>query len=305
MLRRAIPACAILSVVSLVALTACGSSEPPGTSGSGGDDPTPTDESDLGGAKPFVLVPRAPEVAKACAAELSKTFCTEAAAKKAGASCTKRVGAAACPDGACTLTYAAERASCAAGPTYATRAACAKPQPDDCSFYRACLDAAHPCGEDGYALAYGERLCYAFIENRGSFSAEGQQWLRGVRSCLVREAATIASQTAATCTSVLEDAYATHPGCYTAKGNSICSIPAGDVVELMGIIGSDLFTSRALAQMSQVAGTCVLDFFGLASSDSEWQRHQRAFFQELEAATGSAPQMRAFLARHARASEAR
>jgi hypothetical protein len=176
-----------------------------------------------------------------------------------------------------------------------TAAACQHPARDDCSFYRSCLESSRPCGDDGYALAYGERLCYAFIEQRGSFSIEGQRWLGGVRSCL-QEALVPMLHEPGSCRALLDDAYATHPDCYTAADNSICSLPAGDVLELASILGEDLFSARALAQMRDVAHTCVLELFGFAPT-REWNASRHEFFRALETAASSDVALRTFVAK--------
>jgi hypothetical protein len=243
-------------------------------------DTAETGEEPLGAATPIVLVPTAETDKSACAAELGTTYCKKASASVAAKRCH-------------ALTYAADRTTCKAGPAYPTAAACEHPQPDDCSFYRACLESSHPCGEDSYAIAYGERLCYAFIEKRESFSSDGQRWLRQVRSCLQRSLVPLLHETA-TCPAVLDEAYATHPACYTAEGNSICALPAGDVLELASILGEDLLSERAAKQIGDVAHTCVLQFFGL-SPLREWNGSRHDFFRGLEDASRSGDTLREFI----------
>lgn len=190
---------------------------------------------------------------------------------------------------------------------YPTVASCDRPKPDDCSFYRACLEKTHPCGDAGYALAYGERLCNAFIEKKDGFSSDGQRWLHEVRSCLQKSLVPILHEKNATCEAVLDEAYATHPGCYTAENNSICALPTSDVLELASILGDDLFSERARAQIAEVAHTCVLDFFGFVPVHETKKKARHAFFSDLEtAARGDATTMRAFVARESgRAEESR
>ena len=271
LLKRLVATSSVLSAIAL--LGACGVSA---------DETAETLEAPLGAAAPVVLVPSTASDRHACAAELGTTYCSKTSASVAAKRCH-------------ALTYSADRTTCKAGPTYPTAASCEHPQPDDCSFYRSCLDAGHPCGEDGYALAYGERLCYAFIEKRESFSSDGQRWLRQVRSCLQKSLVPLLHE-AATCSTLLDEAYATHPACYTAEGNSICSLPAGDVLELAGILGSDLLSERARKQIGDVAHTCVLEFFGFSPA-REWNGSRHDFFRGLEEASASAEGLRAFAGR--------
>ena len=282
MLRRLAVTTSVVSVLAL--LGACGADE--GTA-------TGILDAPLGASAPFILVPTAANVFGACAAELATTYCSEAAATAAANHCHARLPECAGAD--CTVTYAAERASCAPGPTYPTAAACDHPQADDCSFYRSCLESSHACGDDGYALAYGERLCYAFIEKRETFSSDGQRWLRGIRSCLQRSLVPLLHEPA-TCASLLDRAYATHPDCYTAPDNSICSLPTGDILELVSVLGNDLLSSRAQAQIRDVAHTCVLEFFGFRPA-REWHASRHEFFTALEAAASSEDALRAFVAK--------
>jgi hypothetical protein len=258
----------------------------------------PTLEAPLAASRPFVLLPTAPGVASACAPELGSTYCTAADASAAAARCSRRLDSAtrnACTGAGCTVTYAADRTTCHAGKTYPTAASCDQPVPDDCAFYRSCLEAKHPCGEEGYALQYGERLCYAFVEKREGFSREGQAWLRGIRACLQRALVPVLHEPA-TCTAVIDKAYATHPDCYTAPDNSFCALPVSDVLELASILGKDLVSPRALAQMRQVAHTCVLRFLGFdAAGSANAPRHK--FFRELEEASLSDTSLSAFVER--------
>lgn len=143
------------------------------------------------------------------------------------------------------------------GPTYASPAACVTPVADNCAFYRACLEAAHPCGAQGYALGFGEPLCYLFIARRDEFTPAGQRWLRGVRTCLQRELAALSARSDLTCDALADAAYASHTTCYTAADNSFCALPPVDVVRLASIVGPYLRDPRANAQTREVAAICA------------------------------------------------
>jgi hypothetical protein len=261
-----------------------------------GDEPAAVDA--LGAAAPVILVPTTTAekvVASVCAAELHTTYCSASAAATAAAHCNDLLGpnhAWLC-GGACLVTYQAHRTTCQAGPTYPTPAACSTPVADDCSFYRTCMETAQPCGDAGYALGYGERFCYAFVEKRSSFTGAGQAWLRGIRTCLQTSVAP-ALDDGLTCDALADVSFAAHAPCYTVPGNSFCDLPFSDVLAVSRIVGSALFSSRGLTQIRQVATQCALEAVGLASFSPD-QPHV------LDAST--APASRAFFADLARAAE--
>lgn len=250
------------SVILAVGAAACGSSV----------DGTAALEAPLAGAASHALVPTSPSVAEACAAEVGATYCDSGAIAAADARCRARLTpeiVASCDDDkGCLLDYAPERTKCRAGPTYVTRAACEIPVADDCSFYRSCLEASNPCGAQGYALSYGERICHRFIAERETFTPHGQAWLRGIRSCLQRALVPLL-HARTTCDSLLDAAYATHADCYTAPENSICALSPADVVSLVRVLSKDLLTARALHQVREVAATCGREHLGLHAMDQE------------------------------------
>lgn len=208
------------------------------------------------------LVPTTPAVTLRCASELGTTWCSPAAALAAVRACRARLTAderMACDsERGCVAPYTPTRAGpCVQGPTYPTLAACATPVEDDCAFYRACLEASHPCGATGYALGFGEPLCFLFIDRRASFSPAGQRWLRGVRTCLQRSLAALVSRPVASCDALADEAYASHTQCYTAADNSFCALPPGDVLRLATLLGPYLRDPRAAEQTRAVARICA------------------------------------------------
>ena len=207
-----------------------------------------------------VLIPASPEVAAGCAAEVTSTVCGTRAAEALAAACGARLrsrGVDCAADG-CVAVYRPQRAGvCAAGPTYASAAACAAVVADDCAFYRACMEAARPCGADGYALAYGERLCHAFIARRGEFSPAGQAWLRGVRTCLQRALVPLLADPSRSCGALEDAAYASHTGCYTAAENSLCALPPADLAALTRALAPWLRDPRAQRQIGEVLRSCT------------------------------------------------
>jgi hypothetical protein len=246
-----VPAPPRLVALALVAALACAS--PPA-------DAPPDDDAgpDLPGA--VVLVSMSPEVSAACPAEVTATACSTHAAAALARACRARLaarGVACATPEACVTTYRPLRDdACRAGATYPDRAACATPVADDCAFYRACLDATRPCGAAGYALAFGERLCQAFVARREEFSPAGQAWLRGVRTCLQRALVPRVDDPGQTCAALADAAFASHARCYTAPGNSVCALPAADLGALTRALAPWLRDPRVVQQIGEVLRGC-------------------------------------------------
>jgi hypothetical protein len=230
--------------LSLLALTACGTS----TGASPG--------------APIELIPTSPEILAACAPELATTYCAPADALAAMESCNARLSPteqAACDaESACVVPYSPTRPGpCAAGPTYPSLAQCTAPVEDGCAFYRSCLDAAQPCGAEGYALGFGEPLCYLFIEHRAEFTPAGQRWLQGVRTCLQRALAPLVSSPAASCDALADEAFASHTSCYTDPDDSFCALASEDVIRLTGLLFPYLDDPRVAKQVHEVNAICA------------------------------------------------
>lgn len=205
-----------------------------------------------------MLIAATSEAAAACPAELTATACGRADTLAEACLARLRARGVPCEGGSCVTTYAPMRPGpCAAGPTYPTAATCASVVEDDCAFYRACLDARRPCGAEGYALAYGERLCHAFVAGRGGFSPAGQAWLRAVRTCLQRALVPLLARGGDDCAALEEAAYASHSGCYTAPAHSICALGPADLAALTRALAPYLRDARAQRQIGEVLRTCA------------------------------------------------
>ena len=196
----------------------------------------------------------------ACRDVTNRTFCSVADATAKASACTG--------GGAATeahLSTEVTHATCSrSAEIYPTLASCEKPLARHCGFYSACLERALPCGEEGYALGFGERFCTA--SRNAKLTAKGTSWATGVMGCLERalvprvvQAGAFATkpESRAVCSALFEDAFASHPACYTHPDHSICLLPAADLVAILGIIGADeLFTRRTSAQIAQTIGVC-------------------------------------------------
>lgn len=213
-------------------------------------------------SKPVELIPTSPNVIAACAPELGTTYCESSdalvAAKACGARLTPADQAHCAKDRGCLVSYSPTRPGvCVSGPTYASLAKCATPVEDNCAFYRNCLEAAHPCGADGYALGFGEPLCYLFIDHRDDFTPAGQRWLRGVRACLQNSLAPLVASPVASCDALADMAYASHTSCYTAPDDSFCALGPEDFNSLTALLLPYLKNPRVMAQVQAVTTICA------------------------------------------------
>lgn len=202
----------------------------------------------------------------ACATELATTYCSPAHAAAAIAKCDAAIPASArsdCDaDRGCTFAFPTERAgACHEGPTYPSKAACATPQMDDCSFYASCMESTIACGPEGYARSFGQPLCYQFLEKRDEFSPHAQRWLKRVRACLQEEMVPLLAKSGQTCSSLETAAYASHVTCYTDPDDSICQVGFADLLTLFGIIHDELFSTQGFQQVKGVAKACLTQLF--------------------------------------------
>jgi hypothetical protein len=148
------------------------------------------------------------------------------------------------------------------GPIYPGASTCNAPVERTCAFYSACLEAAKPCGESGYAIGYGEKYCSRYdVDDR--FSPQGIAWRDAVLHCLQVSLATELPKVGSmTCDAITTFAFDSHPRCYTA-GPSICFLPFSDITNVIGTIdGKDLLSLRSAKQMASVAATCVAELAG-------------------------------------------
>jgi len=214
------------------------------------------------------LLPVDDGVREACRATWSAQYCDPGAAQAAGDACVSAYlaagGKAACAGTAAGCFEPLTTASPCSGerPIYPSPASCSAPVARTCAFYAACLEAALPCGETGYAIGYGEKYCSRYDVD-GAFSPQGVLWRNAVLNCLQRELVTILpAASSMTCDAVTTFAFDSHPHCYTA-GPSICFLPLSDVANVVGVIdGKDLLSLRSAKQMASVAATCVEQLAG-------------------------------------------
>ena len=215
-------------------------------------------DSDLAAASTTrVLLAPLTEASRASCREAAQTvYCSEADARAAIAACSAGAASA--------VTFDVRKGACRKGErVYPTAASCAQPVELNCAFYAGCLERSIPCGEGGYALAFGEKYCTAF--RSAHLSAAGQKWMAGVMHCLQEELVpelpgrfAQSRADAATCKTTFDTAFASHPRCYAAEDNSICFLPVADLFAITHTIGlEELFTRRTSSQVLSTAAMCV------------------------------------------------
>lgn len=250
---------ALTTVLSLVSVLGCASADGSDVEGESG--------AALASATKTFIIPVDERARFLCHDEINRYYCDAASARSAAFACAQKLGATSSSDacnavngvvGSGCVRYETQSETCvASAPVYPTGASCTSVRPKSCHFYSACLEADEPCGDDGYALGYGERYCYAF--KNASFSAKGQAWRDNVMQCLQK--ALVPQLSAAptlTCTALTDFAFGSHPACYTETGHSICYLPPSDLAAVFGTIGlGEALKARTLDQMRRVVGTCI------------------------------------------------
>ena len=195
-----------------------------------------------------------------CRDVTNRYYCTMEEAQAALESCADRLS----PEPARVASETVTADCRKSGEIYPTIESCAAPVAKHCGFYSACLERALPCGERGYALGFGDLYCNAF--RNAPMSERGNTWAMGVMGCLQRVLVpsvqtgsfTSGRQSEDTCQSVLEEAFESHPACYTREEDSLCFLPPSDVLDVVKVIGArELMTSRTRAQMGKTVGICT------------------------------------------------
>lgn len=257
---------------ALFALTSIAGCALPATGGETDESGASTERAAESVGRRIYLTPVDARARLACRDEDNRYYCSKASADAARARCAAKVtagGASAsdpCAAGgdACVRARTTSEPCVGDGPTYPTAASCGTPRPENCSYYSACLEAKLPCGEAGYGLGYGEKYCNAFANNPG-FSVAGVTWVNSTMLCLQKHLASLSTKGLAsmTCDALTDDAFASHPACYTQPGASICDLGPSDALQVLRTISAtDLLSSRAIKQEASVVHTCVLHVLG-------------------------------------------
>ena len=211
------------------------------------------------------LIPLEDDVRVACRGAWTTRYCNGADALAAGEACVAGMSARpACAGTAagCFQLQTTHETCTASAPAYPDAASCTSPRTLNCAFYSSCIERQTDCGEGGYALGYGEKYCTRYLLDT-HFSPAGMAWRTNVMHCLQESLVPLASESPpSSCDTILNDAFDSHPRCYT-EGPSICFLPPSDAFEVVhDIDGKDLLSLRSVKQMATVAGTCVFQLAG-------------------------------------------
>jgi hypothetical protein len=114
---------------------------------------------------------------------------------------------------------------------------CSDPHPDDCSFYKDCVESRYKCGSSGYPLGYGKKYCEKFQTDRETLTAAGKTWMVDTMHCLqlvlVPEAT--GSGEGVTCDSIQKKAFGSHAKCYVDNG--LCGLGPTEWIAIVKIVG--------------------------------------------------------------------
>lgn len=132
----------------------------------------------------------------------------------------------------------------------------------DCDFYKECLETKKSCGNEGYAIAYGDYYCRRFLNTE--FKSENAiKWRNSTMLCLQNALSKNILNTYKqyTCESIENYAFITHERCYTQPGSSICKLPISDWESIMlALKPKDIFSKKGFSQTKNILATCIQGF---------------------------------------------
>ncbi|GMR49498.1 hypothetical protein PMAYCL1PPCAC_19693, partial [Pristionchus mayeri] len=80
------------------------------------------------------------------------------------------------------------------------------------------LEAAAPCGPNGYALNYGYPICRNFVRDERMYLPNGKAFLRCTRECLANFVTANITNGITDCDEITQLAFSSHVGCYNQCG---------------------------------------------------------------------------------------
>ncbi len=101
-------------------------------------------------------------------------------------------------------------------------------QPNNCDFYEKCLEAKNQCGNEGYAIGYGQKYCRAF--NSLDLSPQGEKWITATMACLQENLIPYAEDKT-DCKVIKDSAFQSHVNCYVNSG--FCDLSNQDKLKIM------------------------------------------------------------------------
>ena len=129
----------------------------------------------------------------------------------------------------------------------------AGPSFDDCTYYKE-LEARMSCGEKGYALSFGLRLCETYLRAQNTSRPQVRKWYPKVRYCL-QDYLYKNAHRANSCRELETMAYHSHVGCYLETG--FCDLNVLDVASILKTTGRDVLRARVLEIGSKVLVKCL------------------------------------------------
>ncbi len=123
---------------------------------------------------------------------------------------------------------------------------------NSCSFYDS-LETHFQCDNRGYPLSYGKKFCLKFLDKRGQFSEDGQQWIDSTMLCLMKHLNNLDPDLS--CKALRKEAFASHIPCYIDNG--YCNLSKEDRKLVYKIaIPSSVFHPRVWNQGIKVLQRC-------------------------------------------------
>ncbi|KAJ3288916.1 hypothetical protein HDU76_007606, partial [Blyttiomyces sp. JEL0837] len=139
---------------------------------------------------------------------------------------------------------------------------CFAPVRETCDFYSQCLNVAHDCGPQGYAIGYGDHFCHEFAARAPVFSPKAKTWMWNVMYCLQTALIPTLTTPNMTCQSIHDFALKTHLGCYVDNG--LCDLSPLDWIAIAGTIGvKELLQPDSLSFEIQAGADCVKEYIGI------------------------------------------
>jgi hypothetical protein len=150
---------------------------------------------------------------------------------------------------------------------------------DPCDQYLDCVEADFPCGDKGYAQAYGHFYCLKFSDANFSYQIS-EDWRDATRTCLLGELLKLDFQAPQlTCEKIKSFAFNSHPRCYLNPDPkrpklSICYLPKLDILRVSSIVSvKDAMGKLGRKQIQEVAQVCLSNLFKIKNNRSGQKEH--------------------------------
>ena len=119
-----------------------------------------------------------------------------------------------------------------------------------CDYYL-CQKELLGCSQGQYFEEFGFHRCEYFEETQSSYSAEGQEFLQSVRTCLQES---LEAKSSLTCSNARRVALKSHEDCYIQAG--FCELPFGDRLKIFKKVFFDLFRADFFKTANRINYRC-------------------------------------------------